>query len=82
MNHEILYVQCRLEKRDALGRHETMKWIPQDLAVMGTYIKRRVNGVMDDGWRITASSGPAYRSRYISSIQRTLLPSIEDSSCF
>jgi hypothetical protein len=46
--NEALYQQVDLYKD---GVTSTM-WIPEEFAIQGNYVKRKLDGIWNDGWRI------------------------------
>jgi hypothetical protein len=65
--NETLYQQVTLKKE---GLVDTV-WIPQKFAVKDSFIKRKVNGIWSDGWKVeTVYSGTLTESAIIQARDR------------
>jgi len=55
MSKEVMYRQCRLEKKTQTGVSEQVSWIPSRYAVVGRILELKEGESWDNGWQVISA---------------------------
>ena len=72
---QVFYKQCTLKR----GTQGDVRWIPEKFAVVGKYIKVKVDGVEEDGWLVVEAGTNRVDGAYLKEHERNYLTQREAS---